>query len=213
MEPGTVDTGEDSETDQASQTAAAEGVAADTGSLFEDYPSLVPPTDDDDAAVAEPMLAISGVESVSGRSESGGALFENYTGGENGEDTSSRSVAENGEESTTLETPPPPPELEEEENSSDRRHRQHTAAVSAGESTEEDASAEALVPAGEQSEYGEEAAADNDRRSVDKAADAEESSDKPEAVEGAGEQGEAGGGSADQAAPWSAAEKEDEGEY
>ena len=52
MEPGTVDTGEDSETDQASQTAAAEGVAADTGSLFEDYPSLVPPTDDDDAAVA-----------------------------------------------------------------------------------------------------------------------------------------------------------------
>jgi hypothetical protein len=204
-EPGIIDTGGDSEADKAAADAAANGM----GSLFDDYPSL-------DAALPDVADAVAAAVTVTDMDTTAGG------GGASGtEETAANTSTEgddNGQE-TTLETPPPSIEVAGGGDTGAEQHLDTVADEAAAES------AEASVTEGGESAAGsggENEPGDNEgwqsvslinARTV---AEEEEggSSDKPENAAAAGDEGEGTGSGeefSEQAGPWSATEKEDEG--
>ena len=199
-----MDTGGDSDTDVAA------GAASSGGSLFDDYPSLVPPGDD-----------TAGTTVAGTDSGTAATLFENYSdvgveGTSQGNGSQELDTA-----SATLETPPPPPELEGEEL--DLRPPVNAAADAddASEPTKNGTACGESDSLAEDVENGSAIAAtlsdssNNSRR--DEKGEVDES-ELPNAAAVTGterqseEEGEGGEGEvAELAGPWNAAEKEDEG--
>lgn len=205
-EPGTVDTGGDSDTEQAA--AAATG-----GSLFDDYPSLVPPEDE-----ATGTSAAATTDS--------GALFENYSTAE----TEMTSHGEGGHEQggTTLETPPPPPELEGEEllrrpvinavrgavadGVSEPAENRAVGGDSTGSSEVKELTGTVPLSDGEGCRQVVEESGGNGGNKQPEAATAAGTVEGGAGGEGDGGVGE-GEEAGDQAGPWSTAEKDDEGSW